>query len=253
MHIVAAFVIFAALISGFVNEYIPPENEFLFSTGSNSNIRLRVNMAPQSEILFNNIIKQNYDYSCGSAALATLLNFSLGEDLTEEQVIHGMLKHGDTAQIKKLRAFSLYDMQSLCLILGYDAQGYRAELKELENPEYWPCIVPVTFYGYRHFVVFKGIYAGHVFVADPFKGNSSYTISQFEKMWHDNIMFLVSPGPSRKNTLDLLKLSEQDLRYVREDTVRDIMLNTIDPFFLPPEFEVNDIPGEWQYGRPPYY
>lgn len=253
MHIVVAFVILAALFAGFHEEHIPPENEFLFNTVSDENIRLHVMMAPQTEILFENIIKQNHDYSCGSAALATLLNYSLGEKLTEKQVIHGMLRHGDAIQIKRLRAFSLFDMQSLCLILGYEAQGYRAELKELENPEYWPCIIPVTFYGYRHFVVFKGIYAGHVFVADPFIGNSSYTLSEFKKMWHDNIIFLVSPGPSRKNGVDLLKLSEQDLRYIREDTARDIMLNPPDPFQLPPNFEINDIPGEWQYGRPPYY
>lgn len=253
MHIVAAFVILAALISGFIPEHIPPENEFMFSTVGDENIRLHVMMAPQSELLFQNIIKQNHDYSCGSAALATLLNYSLGENLTEKQVIHGLLKHGDVYQIKRLRAFSLFDMQSLCQILGYEAQGYRATLEELENPEYWPCIVPLTFYGYRHFVVFKGIYEGHVFVADPFKGNSSYTISEFEEMWHDNIMFLVTAGPSKKNRLDLMRLSEKDLRYVTEDTARDIMLNTLEPFQLPARFEINDIPGEWQYGRPPYY
>jgi predicted double-glycine peptidase len=253
MHIVVAFVILAALAAGFADEHIPPENEFLFSAGKESNIRLRINMAPHSEIIFRNVIKQSHDYSCGSAALATLLNYSLGENLTEKQVIYGMLKHGDAAQIKRLRAFSLFDMQSLCHILGYEAQGYRAELKELENPEYWPCIIPITFYGYTHFVVFKGIYAGHVFVADPFRGNSSYTLSQFEKMWHNNIIFLVSAGPSNRNGLDLLRLSEEDLLYVREDTARDIMLNTIEPFQLPPEFEMNNIPGEWQFGRPPYY
>ena len=259
MHLILAFLLIAGLASGFWTEYQAPDNEFLFVAESPAQTRMRTRLAPQTELMMENVVKQNYDYSCGSAALATLLNYSLGENLTEKQVIHGMLRHGDTYQIKKLRAFSLYDMQRLCNVLGYDAQGYRASLEELKNPEYWPSIIPIAFYGYRHFVVFKGIYNNHAFVADPFKGNSSYPMSEFETMWHDHIMFIVSKGPSPKNGVAgktggaRLRLTEKDLSYVREDTAKDIMLHTMPPFALPPDMEVNDIPGEWQFGRPPYY
>ena len=259
MHPVLAFIIIAGLASGFWVEHQTPDNEFLFVADSPAHTRMRTRLAPQTELMMETVIKQNYDYSCGSAALATLLNFSLGENLTEKQVIHGMLRHGDLYQIKKLRAFSLYDMQRLCNVLGYEAQGYRASPEELKNPEYWPCIVPITFYGYQHFVVFKGIYGNHAVVADPFKGNSSYPLPEFETMWHDRIIFMVSNGPARtngaaqKNGHDRLRLTEKDLRYVREDTATDIMLHTPPPFSLHPDMETNDIPGEWQFGRPPYY
>lgn len=257
MHLIIAFVIAVGFVSGFYVERRIPENEFVFRAVSGHEIPLHTVMSPQTELQMNNVIKQNHDYSCGSAALATLLNYGMGENLSEKQVIHGMLRHGDIEQIKQLRAFSLYDMQRLCNVLGYEAQGYRANLDELKNPEYWPCILPISFYGYRHFVVFKGFYENHAVVADPFRGNSTYPISEFKNMWYDNIIFIVSKGPAQKNGAangnSRLRLTEKDLRYVREDTAADIMLHTPRPFFLPPTFEANDIPGEWQYSRPPHY
>lgn len=253
MHLIIAFVIAVGFVSGFYVERQIPENEFVFRGISGHEIPFHATLAPQTELQMQNVIKQNHDYSCGSAALATLLNYGMGENLTERQVIHGLLRHGDIAQIKQLRAFSLYDMQRLCNVLGYEAQGYRASLDELKNPEYWPAIIPISFYGYTHFVVFKGIYENHAFVADPFRGNSSYPLAEFQKMWHDNIIFIVTPGPSRRNGHNLLKLTETDLSYVREDTAADIMLHQPKPFVLPPMFEANDIPGEWQYTRPPHY
>jgi len=253
MHIVVAFLIFAGLAAGFVSEHIVPDNEYLVNAGNKQKLRLRAEISPLSELLFNNVMKQRHDYSCGSAALATLLNESLGENLTEKLLIRGMLMHGDIEQIKKLRAFSLYDMQRICNVLGYDAQGYKAKIEELENPEYWPAIIPIILYGYRHFVVFKGVYDNRVFVADPFRGNSSYLLTRFQELWYDNIIFIVTNGPSKKKKLDALKISAQDLRYITEDYTKDLSTHPIEPFQLPPEFTTMDIPGEWQLARPPYH
>ena len=210
-------------------------------------LTLREEITPREAFVFKQIIQQEHDYSCGSAALATLLNYGLGEKLNEKQVIRGMLKHGDKEQIKRLRAFSLLDMKRLCNVLGYEAAGYKAEIEDIKNAEYWPCIVPIQLFEYRHFVVLKGIHDGHVFLADPFRGNISYTIDQFQKSWYDNVMFLVTSEKFKVSEKNMLKLTREDLCYISGETTRDMILNRSTPYEFPVYFERDDIPGEHQF------
>src|SRR6056297_298309 len=153
MHLLFGAAIIAAFISGFAPPADLPENRVTLYSTSNIAPRFRFEVMPHEKFRFKHVTAQEFDYSCGSAALATLLNYSLGESLSEKQVIRGMMEHGDKEQIKRLRAFSLLDMKRLCNVLGYEAAGYKAEIEDLKNPDYWPCIVPIEVYGYRHFVV----------------------------------------------------------------------------------------------------
>ncbi|WP_300666756.1 C39 family peptidase [Desulfoluna sp.] len=218
MHILAAFLIGI----GFFSIYHPldkvPENQVTVLDLEKPQFAVGHPIEPLSEIEKRRIIKQNYDYSCGSAALATLLKFHMGEDFTEQQVIWGLLKYGDVERIQERRAFSLLDMKKFVSVLGYEANGYTAKMEDLSASEYWPCIVPIKFFGYRHFVVVKGIHKGHVFVADPWRGHSSYTVPQFQKIWYKNVMFIVSDKDSRP--LGNLTLIRDDLRFIDEEITR---------------------------------
>ncbi len=60
---------------------------------------------------FQGIVRQAYDYSCGSAALTTLLNGYIGTQLDEQQVMNGLMKFGETDKIIERRSFSLLDMK----------------------------------------------------------------------------------------------------------------------------------------------
>jgi predicted double-glycine peptidase len=206
------------------------------AAGKNENLRLRYEVTPFSEILRDCTLKQNYDYSCGSAALGTLLNFYLGENFTEKQIIQGLMTYGDKEQIKQLRAFSLWDMQKFVEALGYKSGGYNAEMSDLMNPELWPCIVPIELFGYRHFVVLKGVNKGHIFVSDPWRGNSSYTVEQFKKMWYNSILFRIEPKYSK--ALTCLRLTEKDMRFIDKDMEKSIIFNVNKPFDLPKEWDV---------------
>ncbi|MFA6011299.1 MAG: C39 family peptidase [Desulfobacteraceae bacterium] len=237
MHIAIAFMIFAGLFAGFHPLAVPPQSEINLICGTNEAFRIRNEVSPLSESIHACILKQNYDYSCGSAALGTLLNYYLGENLTEKQIIQGLMEYGDKEQIKKLRAFSLWDMQKFVDVLGYKSGGYNAELSDLKNPDLWPCIVPIELFGYRHFVVLKGIHKGHVFVADPWKGNSSYTVDQFLTMWYNSIIFRIEPKYSR--ALTCLRLTEKDLRFINKDMEKTLMFDFDKPFDLPREWEAD--------------
>ena len=67
----------------------------------------QVALRPQSEFKFDNIVHQAYDYSCGSAALTTVLRYHLGYEVTEQQAMEGMLTYGESDKIVARRGFSL--------------------------------------------------------------------------------------------------------------------------------------------------
>jgi hypothetical protein len=61
-------------------------------------------------------------------------------------------------------------------------------------------------------VVFRGIENGRVFLADPWRGHSTYTRKAFEDMWYEQVLFMVDP--QQRHTLSLLSLSREDMRYI---------------------------------------
>ena len=237
MEAALGLILLIYFIGGFHPESKIPEGELNLAVGHEQQFRMRQHVTPLSESLFKNIVKQEHDYSCGSASLGTLLKFCLGEQLTEKQIINGLMKYGDAEQIKRLRAFSLWDMQQFVDALGYKSGGFNAELEDLMQPDNWPCIVPLELFGYRHFVVLKGIHKDHVFVADPWRGNGSYTLNEFKEMWYKSILFKIFP--QKGCTLSNLRLKEEDLRFIDQDMQRTLMFDMDKPFDLPGELETD--------------
>ncbi len=223
MHIAIGFIISMCLFAGLHPMKEMPRNESNINIGGAYPLNVDIAITPLEDFQNRHLIKQKYDYSCGSAALATLLNYYLGEDLTENQVIYGLMEYGDAQKIAKRRAFSLLDMKRFVDKLGYRGVGYKAtikdmyEIKELNHN----CLIPIEFMGYRHFTVLKGFHGGHIFLADPFRGNTSYTISKFEDMWYQNVVFVVYPEGAR--TFNGLELTTNDLRYVHESAIADLI------------------------------
>lgn len=165
---------------------------------------------------FQGIVRQAYDYSCGSAALTTLLNGYVGTQLDEQQVMSGLMKFGETDKIVERRSFSLLDMKRFVSALGLESGGYRGEFKDLVNQDQ-PAIVPISYAGFKHFVVYKGYKNGRVYVADPALGNISFEERRFQDIWENNTLFLINvPEQYRKN---FLALKESDMRHVEDATI----------------------------------
>lgn len=182
---------------------------------------IRAYVDPLTEIKKNHLIKQGYDFSCGSAALAIILNFYLGENFTEKQVIQGLIRYGDIEQITKRQAFSLLDMKKFVKVLGYQGDGYKVDLEDLKTLN-TPCIIPIKIFDYRHFVVFRGVYKGHIFLADPWRGDISFTLDEFFDKWYEKVIFIVS-SKDKEKVLTLLQLKEEDLNFIDEDGTRQII------------------------------
>jgi len=140
------------------------------------------------EARFTNVIKQQYDFSCGSAALATLLTHHYGHPTTEAELFQAMWEGGDQEKIRNV-GFSLLDMKNQLARMGYRADGYKLKLDVLAKIGV-PAIALISTKGYRHFVLIKGIGPNRLVVGDPAAGNRVMDRDEFEEIW-DGTIFLI--------------------------------------------------------------
>ncbi|EPG2892681.1 putative pilus system C39 family peptidase FilB [Acinetobacter baumannii] len=175
-----------------------------------------VTIKPAVEDQFRGIVRQAYDYSCGSAALTTLLNGYVGTSLTEQQTMSGLLQYGEYQRIIERRSFSLLDMKRFVTAIGLESGGYRGEFSDLVKLGQ-PAIVPISYAGFKHFVVYKAYKDGRVYVADPALGNISFDENRFKEIWDNNTLFVISVPESQRK--DLLALKDSDMRHVEDATV----------------------------------
>jgi len=146
-------------------------------------------------------VMQQWDISCGAAALATLLTYQQGDRVTEREVALGMLKQTNPELVRQRLGFSLLDLKHYVKGRGYDADGY-AELTLTDLMKLAPAIVPVRIRGNNHFVVFRGMQGDRVLLADPAFGGRTMPVDRFVALWQGRIGFTVSrqdglPAPNQ--------------------------------------------------------
>ena len=150
---------------------------------------LNVPVESYKERPFRTTIRQQYDYSCGSAALATLLTYHYDRKVSEREVFDGMYALGDQQKIQR-EGFSLLDIKRYLGSIGYRANGYKAPLWQLLKVGV-PAIVLIQENGYNHFVVVKGVTDSDVLVGDPSLGSRIIPGKRFEKLWTNGILFVI--------------------------------------------------------------
>lgn len=138
------------------------------------------------DIPFRTVVRQQYDYSCGSAAVATLLRYHYGVSVGESEVFQSMFERGDQERIRQV-GFSMLDMRTYLEGRGYGADGLRLSLDRLAALN-TPAIALITHNNYRHFVVVKGVSADRVLVGDPTFGLQSYSRAEFEEIWNGVVL-----------------------------------------------------------------
>lgn len=140
--------------------------------------------------LFRTTVRQRYDFSCGAAALATLLIHHYGCDLTEEQVLTAMLREGDADKIRS-EGFSMLDMKRYLDGNGYECAGYEVSLDRLGELGL-PGIVLITIRGLNHFVVVKGVSPTDVLLGDPVLGIRAISRATFDEIWNGMVLVIRS-------------------------------------------------------------
>lgn len=138
---------------------------------------------------FYRTVHQRFDFSCGSAALATLLSYHYGMKVDEKSVIQDMYDAGDKKKIER-EGFSMLDMKTYLASIGLKADGYKESLDKLTKVGI-PAIVLINHNGYLHFVVVKGVTKDKVLLGDPSLGARTVDRKTFESQWN-NILFVIN-------------------------------------------------------------
>jgi len=133
-------------------------------------------------------VVQQWDLSCGAAALGTLLSYQHGDFVSEREIAKGLMRRKEyisRPQVVQIRqGFSLLDLKRYVDQRGYSGIGFgRLTLEDLIA--HAPIIVPVNLIGYNHFVVFRGMQRDRVLLSDPAWGNRTMRREKFENGWLD--------------------------------------------------------------------
>ena len=156
-----------------------------------------VSITSMRELRTSRVVMQQYDFSCGAAAVATLLSFHYNRPTPERAVFKAMFDKGDQAIIRE-RGFSMLDMKGYFERMGYHADGFRLKLDRLQAIGV-PVITLVNINGYKHFVVVKGMDDGRVLVGDPAFGTSVMAKDYFASIWSGTILAIRDkPREARK-------------------------------------------------------
>lgn len=148
---------------------------------------------------FRNLVRQHTDYSCGAAALATILRYAYNLEADEATVIEGMMGVSDPELVQQ-RGFSLLDIKRYVESLGMRGRGYRVNEERLRSLRV-PGLVLMDVRGFRHFVVLKQVRGDVVDLADPILGNRSIPVEEFLQSWPSRAVFIVIGSDFNRNTV----------------------------------------------------
>lgn len=138
------------------------------------------------------VVVQDWDLSCGAAALATLLTYQHGDPVPEKTIAEAMIRRdvylADPDRLRRRQGFSLLDLKRFVERRGYRGSGFgRLDLDGLIDLA--PAILPVRLNGYDHFVVFRGLMGDRVLLADPAFGNRTMRVERFMAAWAQTARF----------------------------------------------------------------
>lgn len=184
-------ILILALIATVLGTFLHPARSAELALPGGERIALRVSSL--KALRFEATLRQQYDFSCGSAALATLLTHHYQFPVDEQTLFKAMFLRGDQQKIRR-EGFSLLDMQRYLATHGFKADGFVLPLQKLLDAKL-PAIVLIDEKGYHHFVVIKGkAMAASCSAIRP--AARALARSRFEQIWVNKILFVIHDTPA---------------------------------------------------------
>ncbi len=139
------------------------------------------------------IVMQKRDYSCGAAALATVLRYYWDDNVTEDQVLLATLKILTPEESKERikNGLAISDLRLAAVEMGYLSTIGTLTFQQLSESKA-PLVVGISPEGYKHFVVYRGTDCEFVYLADPIRGNIRVPVSEFVSQWQKNAVLVVA-------------------------------------------------------------
>ncbi len=131
-----------------------------------------------NDSLFKGITEQSHDFSCGAAALSTLITGLVeNSHVSETDVIDTITE----AKGKKEEGYTASELANAAKKLGYEVE-WRQVAPQFLNRLKQPVMLLIGLNSaYPHYVVLKGIENDVAFLADPIRGNIRLSYEQLTK------------------------------------------------------------------------
>lgn len=183
----------------------------IFKLGCASSIKKRPaeNIRTWKEMREQNVIMQQFDFSCGAGSLATLMNYYFQDNVTEKQLIKDIfeLLPEDVKNNRREHGLSLLDLKRLAEHRGYLAYGVNLQPYSLFKIDR-PVIVYLETADYKHFAVFRGVKENRVFLADSSRGNIRMPMNRFLGEWKGRMALALDKKDFKPPKKHLLSLNE---------------------------------------------
>lgn len=143
------------------------------------------------------LIRQQTEFDCGSAALATLLSFYADEEVEPARLIGARPWASDEWQGVQRDGFSLSQLAEMAAALNVQTSVLWLPIRSLSSIQL-PVLVYLPLPSGPHFSVLTGIAGEHVTLADPSQGALLWTLGQFLSAWApegEGALLLVRAAP----------------------------------------------------------
>jgi len=149
------------------------------------------------ELRQDGVVQQQWDLSCGAAALSTVLTRPVGDPVPESAIVAALLRGADADRIRARGGFSLLDLKRFATSRGHAAAGYgNLDLPALRA--IGTAIVPTIDRAGPHFMVFRGVARGRAVLSDPAYGHRTMPLEEFARIWTPRIGFVVARAGSAR-------------------------------------------------------
>lgn len=184
------------------------------------------NKSSLDAIRWEGVVKQDLDFSCGIASLATILKYHFGnKDITEKQLLQDFTKNLSQEELNEVfeKGASLAQLGDFLTERNLVIRNWRLEIDELKRlTKILPAIVYLETPDFRHFAVVRGVSDYQVLLADSARGNVKLTIGGFLEEWKGRRALLVAQD-SHELKKALLQTPDPQDSDARAEMVRSII------------------------------
>lgn len=136
-----------------------------------------------SDLKFKDLVRPQYDPSCGSATLASILKHYFQSSTTEADILNKIISIRNQNPEGSRKPLSLLDLKYVAEDLGFMARGLRGDAQGLRALTV-PVIVLLQFGNSSRFVIVRCVTHDQVLIGDPLKGNIALDIAKFQSNWN---------------------------------------------------------------------
>lgn len=167
--------------------YEPPDGY-----AQNEDRGLKMHVRSWVSLRQDSIVMQETDYSCGAAAVATIVRYYWGDMVDENDFLELILESLDKQELEERvqNGLSMADLRLAAVEAGYLSTVGERTLEQLQEIKI-PVVIRIETDGYEHFVVLRGIVGGEAYLADPIRGNLRVPLDQFVQQWTDGAVLVV--------------------------------------------------------------